>query len=206
MKSSTVKDMIKAILIAGLIIMGIIMVLFLPLVGYVFLTTDITEITTEYGDKFKIERDGSMGKWFLHDEYGSVLRLPHDFDSVKDMRCLCNISEIRCYLIDDEPPFIIYLTEESEGFQRLNLDGDYLYSHEAKVPAAKSILLIDNMVLREYLPYFIDKHTDETYDMLRNLVKGNYDELELYGLTDEIISDKFKLHRMQETAKQYLSE
>ena len=66
---------------------------------------------------------------------------------------------------------------------------------------AHGILLSDSDVVKKYLPFFLNNYHSETKDMLERLFKGEYDGLEKYGLTAEVIADEEMLGEIIYAAK-----
>ena len=151
-------------------------------------------ITTEYGDEFIIDCD-IQGKWFIHGDDDFYARIQF-FDKVDPIFEICNKSGLRCYLVGGT--VIIYRQNDFEKFEVF--DGN-LYTNEEMAPVVKSVLLKRSSILRTYLPYFCDKYPYETQNMLQQLIDGEYDELEKYGLS----SDEQDVESLSEIARGFIN-
>ena len=93
---------------------------------------------------------------------------------------------------------IIYKQNNSEEFEVFD---ENLYDNEKMAPVVKSVLLKRSNILRTYLPYFLDKYPYETQNMLQQLIDGEYDELEKYGLS----SDEQDVESLSEIARGFIN-
>ncbi len=149
--------------------------------------------TTEYGDTFRVTCDDYLHNITITDEkdFHTVVQY---FNEDEGFITIYNDNKIRCYLAGNT---IIYYNSQSVC-ERFNGD---LSSKPEMISVVKSILLHNNAIFQEYLPFFLETDRSETLEMLQNLVDGNYDMLSAYGIT----SDKSSIESMTYTAKQYLN-
>lgn len=150
-------------------------------------------ITTEYGDIFRITCTDYQHKWIISHESGFCYRLQF-YDKEEGILPISSDEKIRCYLVGN---IIIYYDAETKKF--VKFEGD-LYSDSEMVPIVKSVLLKNNIILKEYLPFFIAEYENDTRKMLQSLIDGNFDELSEYGLS----LDEKTIDSMKNTAQQYL--
>lgn len=151
------------------------------------------KITTEYGDVFRITCTNYQNKWMISHESGFYYRLQF-YNEEEGVLPIYKDEKLRCYLVGN---VIIYYDDKTDNF--VKFDGD-LYSNSEMIPAVKSVLLINNVILKEYLPFFIAEYENDTKEMLQSLIDSNYTELSEYGLS----SDEDIIDSMKNTAKQYL--
>ena len=68
----------------------------------------------------------------------------------------------------------------------------------------KSELLCDSILMEITLPYLDRVYHDEIMDMAQKLTSGNYEGLDKYGLTEEMINDKESLEEKIGIMEEYL--
>lgn len=184
-----------------LIFIGMIAVLFLAAAGVIFgiLTSDTwseEQITAEYGDEFVITHEKFLDKWRLINNDSHLSIAIKHYDDTEGIVGLCSTDSFKCYKAGS---VIIYCMAGENEFKVLAAAEELFETGETKI--AHGILLSDSDVVKKYLPFFLNNYHSETKDMLERLFKGEYDGLEKYGLTAEVIADEEMLGEIIYAAK-----
>mgnify|MGYP003291680274 CR=1 FL=1 len=169
--------------------------------------TDI--IKTEYGDNFKAHYG------ILFDSY-SIENYEHDFlitlsyySSKDDLICICDTMYFRCYKFQNQ--------EEDLYICGLKSNNKYLYIETNKTKAPpffkekysedfKKVFLADKYIMEVTMNYMDDVYHKEMLEMAQKLTTGDYEGLEQYGLTAEMIEDKESLEEKRAIMEGYLKE
>lgn len=166
-------------------------------------------VVTEYGDEFTVSTfTGLANGACTISEKGHTITSFGWYNTEIEIEGLCDTPQFRCYKVSNT---VFFRKADGEKFEALDWDlftdneyDDRIYSHKDAVSAAKSILLKDELILKRYLPYFLEAYPEETEKMLADLADVNYTELSEYGLTPDIISNEEKLKKIISIADQYL--
>jgi len=168
--------------------------------------TDI--IKTEYGDNFKAHYG------ILFDSY-SIENYEHEFlitlsyySSKDDLTCICDTMYFRCYKFknQEEDLYICGLKSNNKYF--------CIETNKAKAPAffrdqysedCKKVFLADKYIMEVTLNYMDDVYHKEMQEMAKKLTSGDYEDLEQYGLTQEMINDKDSLDEKIRIMEDYLN-
>lgn len=185
-----------------LIFIGMIAVLFLAAAGIIFgiLTSDTwseEKVTAEYGDEFTVVHEEFLDKWRLTNNDSHLSIAIEYYDDTEGIVGLCSTDSFKCYKAGS---VIIYCMAGENEFKVLAAAEELFETGETEI--AHGILLSDGDVAKEYLPFFLEhNYHAETRDMLERLFKGEYDGLEKYGLTAEVIADEERLSKIIYAAK-----
>ena len=159
-------------------------------------------IRTEYGDTFEINCISYLKKWRIIGK-GCNYRLEY-FDRDTKIECICDNPEFRCYRCGN---LIIFRKADSEEYEGIDERLDkYPTADIDEVETAKSILLIDPVILETYLPFFYENYKEEIIVLLHNVVDEKYDQLNKYGLNEHVISDELKINSIKKLAQTYLNK
>ncbi len=183
------KHILISLFIIIILLCVVITVLFKNDNSYCFDKTYITE----YGDTFRVTCDDYLHNITIMDE-NDFYTVVQYFNEDEGIIPIYNDGKMRCYLVGH---IIIFYNSVAKG-ERFNGD---LYSKPEMIPIVKSVLLHNNAILQEYLPFFLSIDRAEILKMLQNLIDRNYDELSVYGLS----LDESSIESMIYTANQYLN-
>lgn len=191
-----IKSLVKAIIIC--LIIGII----------IYSCSDRRyKIKTEYGDVFHVFCD-SWG------EVAFISNPEHNFDisidyigSKKDLTPVCDTEYFRCYRLKN--------VKEDLYICGLKPDGDYFWigPDEEKAPPFfkeeysedfKKVFLADKYIMEVTLPYMDSIYHNEFINMAKIMVAGEFEDLDKYGLTEEMINDKESLEEKVAIMEEYL--
>ena len=189
----------------------VITVIILSLIGMIIYAFSDHEyrVKTEYGDQF----------WMYTDSWGECAFISctaHNLDlsisfvgSKKDLIPVCDTELFRCYRF----------TNAKEDFYICGLkpDGDYFWIDpyaettppffEEKYSADfLKVFLADKYIMQVTMNYMDGVYHDEIMDMAQKLTSGNYEGLDKYGLTEEMINDKESLEEKIGIMEKYLNE
>jgi hypothetical protein len=155
-------------------------------------------ISTEYGDEFKIIYDDYLTKCSITQNNSRFSTRIDGGNLDTKIIGIWNTDKLRCYLVRF---VIIFRQGDSETFERFDED---LRANPDMVPVVKSILLKNNIIMETYVEYFIRNFPSETIEMLENFRSHKYDTLTEYGLTEDVINDDSLIESMEEVANKYL--
>lgn len=169
---------------------------------------DNYKIKTEYGDVFIASCD-SWG------ETAFISNSEHNFDlsisfigSEKDLMSICDTEYFRCYRLKN--------AKEDFYICGLKPNGDYFWisPDEDKAPTFfkekysedfKKVFLTDKHIMEITLPYMDSIYHNEFINMAKKLVSGDFEDLDKYGLTEEMINDKNSLEEKIVIMEEYLN-
>ena len=135
-------------------------------------------VTTEYGDEFRITHDrGDI--FILFTGSDERYRIGVDANKSSSLEGVWDENGLRCYLMGGT---IVYRKFPANNFERLGYSFDDL---DFMIPVVKSVLLRNNSILWNYGSIFLCICEDETVEMLRNFIAGEYHQLEDYGFLVE---------------------
>lgn len=154
-------------------------------------------ISTEYGDEFKIIYDDYLTKCSITQNNSRFSTRIDGGNLDTKIIGIWNTDELRCYLVGS---VIIFRQGDSETFERFDED---LSANSDMVPVIKSILLKNNTIMETYLEYFIENFPAKTIKMLEDFTSHKYDTLTEYGLTEDIIADADLINIMESIANKY---
>jgi len=187
MKTKTKIIGIIVFIISALIILGVLKM---------FCSDTKYEFKTVYGDTFYGYCD-SLG------EVASLTCSEHNFDvilnyfgSETDLSPICDTQYFRCYKFSN--------FKENMFICGLKPDGDYFWIDpyaentppffEEKYSADfLKVFLADKYIMQVTINYMDGVYHNEIMDMAQKLTSGNYEGLDKYGLTEEMINDKESL-------------
>ena len=159
---------------------------------------------TKYGDVFYLQKGDS----------GSIGCLEHNFclsvkyiGSKNDIKHICDTKYFRCYKLEN--PYVnIYICG-------LKPDGDYFwigldeeappFFKEKYSEDFKKVFLADKYIMEVTLNYMDNVYHKEMQEIAKKLTSGDYEGLEQYGLTQEMINDKDSLGEKIRIMEDYLN-
>ncbi len=198
------KQIIYTTIKISAILAGLTLVALILIIGFIFWDKEY-KIKTEYGDVFSMSYS-----WFFND--ASIYNKEHDFsvqidyvDSEKDLTPVCDTEYFRCYKFKNEM--------ENFYICGLKSNGKYLWIDiYEEVPPwfkekysedFKKAFLSDKYIMEITLPYMDDIYHDEFVTMVEKMVSGDFEGLDKYGLTKEMIQDTKSLEEKTKILKKY---
>ena len=187
-------------------VITVIILSFIGMTIYVFSDHE-TRIKTEFGDVFIVQSDS-----LCDDAYISCLA--HNFDLAysgfeSDLSPVCDSEFFRCYKFaygngwfyicglkpDGDYFWIDPYAENTPPFFEEKYSADFL-----------KVFLADKYIMQVTMNYMDGVYHDEIMDMAQKLTSGNYEGLDKYGLTEEMINDKESLDEKIGIMEEYLKE
>ncbi len=167
-------------------------------------------VKTDFGDSFTICGGGITEDYCLRDDNSdSIMPLlayngKNDIQSIEDSDCL------RCYKIQNnkENSYLLKLKRYDKYVVISASDKEYT-EYEIKGKSGemvKSELLCDSILMGITLPYLDRVYHDEMTDIAKKLVKHDFEGLDKYGLTEEMINNKESLEEKIGIMEEYLKE
>lgn len=165
-------------------------------------------VKTDFGDSFTICGGGLTEDYCLRDDNSDFI-MPllvydgkNDIQSIKDSDCL------RCYKIQNnkENSYLLKLKRYDKYVVISASDEEYTESEMKgkRGEMVKSELLCDSILMEITLPYLDRVYHDEMKDIAQKLVNRDFEGLDKYGLTDEMINDKESLDEKIRIMEEYL--
>ena len=167
-------------------------------------------VKTDFGDSFTICGGGITEDYCLRDDNSDFI-MPllayngkNDIQSIEDSDCL------RCYKIQNnkENSYLLKLKRYDKYVVISASDKEYT-EYEIKGKSGemvKSELLCDSILMEITLPDLDRVYHDEMTDIAKKLVKHDFEDLDKYGLTEEMINDKESLDEKIGIMEEYLKE
>lgn len=191
-------------IIAGFVLFALI------IIGIIAFHDTKYKVKTEYGDIFYMSYDSVFIK-----DVASITNKQHDFyvminyvDSEKDLTPVCDTDYFRCYRFRNE----------IDNFYICGLKPDGNYTHitygRKEAPSwfkeeysedFKKVFLADKYIMEITLPYMDDIYHDEFVTMAEKFVSEDFEGLDKYGLTEEMIQDIKSLEEKTKILKEYFS-
>ena len=166
-------------------------------------------IKTTFGDSFTICGGGLTNDYGLSDDNSDFLISLRNFYGTKDIKELCDSEYLRAYRIcnTDEDAIILKIKKYDTFISIYPNNNDYtLYHLNGKYgEMIQSELLCDKNLMETVLPYLDELYPDEIQAIAEKLTSGDYEGLEQYGLTQEMINDKESLNEKIGIMKDYLN-
>ena len=165
-------------------------------------------IKMENGDCFKVDCDSWGESYIIINSEHHFLHAIKYFGSKDDIKLFCDTEYFRCYKLHNES-VNMYICG-------LKPDGDYFCVYvDDKIAhnifrnkfgeKFKKVFLADKYIMEVTLNYMDDVYHKEMQEMAKKLTSGDYDGLEQYGLTQEMISDKDSLDEKIRIMEDYLN-
>lgn len=178
---------------------------------YFFGNTHIN-IKTKYGDKFRVTCDDWGETYWIEDKNSDFHLDLYYFSDKKDLQPVCDNQYFRCYYIDDNIDdydttklYIFKIKKYDEFFYTgLYLNDDYYYMTEAETAKVKNELLCDSTLMEICLSDLDRLYHDELVEMGEKLVNRDFEGLDKYGLTEDMINDNDSLEEKIKIMEDYL--
>lgn len=203
------KNYIIAIVVTSVILIPLVLI-------SLFFSSHTIKIKTEYGDEFSILCDDFGDLYVFNDVNSSFETDLYYFSDKNQFHSVCDNQYIRCYNIFDcdgewdknklSGKFIFKLKKYDEFFAVRY--GDVKYSSEYMFKEAaekvKNEFLCDPLLMKLCIADLDYLYHDEMIEIGNKLINREYEELEQYGLTKEMIEDTESLNQKINIMKKYL--
>lgn len=167
-------------------------------------------VKTVYGDSFTICGGGLTNDYCIFDDNSDFVAVLIEFNGVKDLQIICDSDYFRCYRIlnEKEDEYILKIKKFGSFFTVSESDKEYTeYKFNGRQgELVKSEFLCDSNLMEIVLPYLDQKYHDEIVIVAKKMVSEEYQSLDCYGLTEEMISDTESLNKKITIMEAYLKE
>ena len=164
-------------------------------------------IKMENGDCFIVDCDSWGESYIIINSEHNFWNAIKDFESEKDLSLLCDTDYFRCYKLQNKSVnmYICGLKTDSDYFCIYVDDKIAHNSFRNKFGEKfKKVFLADKYIMEVTLNYMDDVYHKEMQEMAKKLTSGDYEGLEQYGLTQEMINDKESLDEKIRIMEDYL--
>ena len=169
-------------------------------------------IKTEYGDSFTVFCDDFGDLYSICDDNSDFSTGLYYFSDKKQLQAMCDNQYIRCYHILDgredgyKDKYIFKIKKDDVFFAVRYSDvkspSEYMFENDAE--RVKNNFLCDINLMKICI-YDLDYHYHkEMQEMAKKLTSGDYEGLEQYGLTQEMINDRESLDEKIRIMEDYL--
>ena len=166
------------------------------------------KIKMENGDYFTVNCDSWGESYIINNLEHNFFNSIKYFGSKDDIKLFCDTEYFRCYKLQNKSVnmYICGLKPDGDYFW-INIDEKYAqnvfkqkYSEEFK-----KVFLADKYIMEVTLNCMDNVYHKEMQEMAKKLTSGNYEGLEQYGLTQEMINDKESLDEKINIMEDYLN-
>ena len=164
-------------------------------------------IKMENGDYFTVNCDSWGESYIINNLEHNFWNAIKYFGSKDDISLLCDTEYFRCYKLHNESVnmYICGLKPDGDYFSVIADDKIAHKSFKDKFgDKFKKVFLADKYIMEVTLNYMDDVYHKEMQEMAKKLTSGDYDGLEQYGLTQEMINDKESLDEKIKIMEDYL--
>ena len=194
----------KKAIIAILIIFSFIGCLWLLFHGHKY------HIKTEFGDSFTVSDNRMFEDIFLvSDDNSKFFTSIYHFESENDFISLRDSKYFRCYQIKNDTenvyickikshnnnPFFVLNDDKNMMLTNIQTDHEWFFAD----------FLCDSLYMSILLPYLDNLYHSEVLKIALKLTSNDYEGLEQYGLTQEMINDKDSLGEKIRIMEDYLN-
>ncbi len=195
----------------------IIAIILISIISFIILfiwhisTFHTCKIKTEYGDVFEISCSNFDYSCTINlidsNERHYSIDAPF-FNSKKDLTSVCNTEYFRCYRFKNQKTDMYICA--------LNPNGNYFWidPNESEAPPFfkekyseefKKVFLADKYIMEITFVYMYDIYHDEFITMTEKLKARDFEGLDKYGLTEEMVNDKDSLEEKIKIMEHYLN-
>ena len=166
-------------------------------------------IKTDYGDTFEIQHGLFGDAYYISDrssDFGADILL---YRGKEDLKSICDTERFRCYEYVngmEDKYFCKLKSTEEYTIVVVNCAPEYSFFSEDNGRGLLENLLSDSQIMKICLNWLDEVYHDEIMDMAQKLTSGNYEGLDKYGLTEEMINDKESLEEKIGIMEEYLKE
>ncbi|MBO5164316.1 MAG: hypothetical protein J6B75_07735 [Ruminococcus sp.] len=204
----------------GYIITTIIILAFIATITFfsIFFTSDTISVKTEFGDQFSVLCDDFGDLYVINDVNSDFSTDLYYFSDKKQFHSICDNQYIRCYNISDgdsdlgndkfSGKFIFKIKKYDKFFSvrygDVKYSSEYMFKDDAE--KVKSEFLCDDLLMKICIIDLDYLYHDEMLEIGNKLINHEFDELEKYGLTKDMISDTESLNEKIAIMENYLKE
>lgn len=200
----------------GYIITAIIILPFIAAIIFfsIFFMSYTISVKTEYGDQFSVLCDDFGDLYTISDMNSDFSTDLYDFSDKNQIHAVCDNQYIRCYRISDgredgyKDKFIFKIKKYDEFFSvrygDVKYSSEYMFKDDAE--KVKSEFLCDALLMEICIIDLDYLYHDEMLEIGNKLINHEYDELDKYGLTEDMISDTESLNKKITIMENYLKE
>lgn len=164
-------------------------------------------IKTEYGDEFYVYSDYLNDDAFIGcSEHNFELSM-ECFESKSDLSPVCDTEYFRCYhFCNSVENFYICGLKSDINYYWIDPDKEYSPGRNPDKFSEDllKVFLADKYIMKVTMNYMDGLYHDEIMEMAQKLTSGNYEGLDKYGLTEEMIADKESLEEKVQIMEEYL--
>ena len=165
------------------------------------------KIKMENGDYFTVNCDSWGESYIINNLEHNFWNAIKYFGSEKDLSLLCDSDYFRCYKLQNKSVNMYICGLKPDGDYFCIIVDDKIASKVFRDKFSKDlkkVFLADKYIMEVTLNYMDDIYHDEIQEMAKKLTSGNYEGLEQYGLTQEMINDKESLNEKIRIMEDYL--
>ncbi len=170
----------------------------------------VYHVKTDFGDSFTICGGGITDEYCLRDDNSDFIMPIMAYNSKNDIQSIKDSDSFRCYKIQNykDNSYILKFKRYDEYIVISASDEEYTeYAMSGKRgDMVKSELFCDPFLIEITLPYLDQVYHDEMIEIAQKLTSGDYEGLDKYGLTEEMINDKESLDKKVKIMEEYLKE
>lgn len=180
------------------------------LISFMFYEKDY-HIKTEYGDSFTVTYYSFSDVYTIYDDNSDYFDHLNYFDKKRDLQPVCDSDYFRCYRLknEEEDKYILKLKNYDEFFTLSNLNVEfakYVLENYKSANKTKSEFLCDSNLMEIVLPFYDELYHDEMITVAEKMTAGDFDDLDKYGLTEEMIKDTETLEEKINVMEDYLKK
>jgi len=164
-------------------------------------------IKMETGDVFTVDCDTWGESYIIENYQHNFWRAIKYYDSKEDLSLICDTSIFRCYRFAN--------SKENFYICGLKTDGNYFCIDSSITDSPKwfkeeygddflKVFLADKYIMQVTMDYMNGTYHDEIMNIAQKLTSGNYEGLDKYGLTEEMINDKESIDEKISIMEEYL--
>ncbi len=166
-------------------------------------------IKTEYGDSFTIRGGGiiDVDAYCIIDDNSDFIASIDGFERKCDFMSICDSDYFRCYRIKNETQdmYILKIKKYDSFFTISKINEEYTeYLMSGKQgEIMKSEFLCDSTLMEICLPYLDKLYHYDIITIAKNMIEEDFENLNEYGLTEEMVNDKDSLEEKIEIIEHY---
>ena len=164
-------------------------------------------IKMENGDYFTVNCDSWGESYIINNLEHNFCNPIKYFGSKDDIKLFCDTEYFRCYKLQNkvETLYICGLKPDGDYFWINNDENCAQYVFEEKYSEDfKKVFLADKYIMEVTLNCMDNVYHKEMQEMAKKLTSGDYEGLEQYGLTQEMINDRESLNEKIKIMEDYL--
>ena len=164
-------------------------------------------IKMETGDVFTVDCDTWGESYIIENYQHNFWRAIKYYDSKEDLSLICDTSIFRCYKFANRKEcfYICGLKPDGNFFPiDPNDKTSPSYFKEEYSDGFLNVFLADKYIMQVTMNYMDGVYHEEIMEMAQKLTSGNYEGLDKYGLTEEMINDKESLDEKISIMEEYL--